>query len=86
MDDLAKTKLPENIIVPNDALPSEPVKFEPVTDDPEGMREKLKDQLPEGVDFEFEEIDDDEYERIMRESAKAKEEKKVEVENEHDEL
>jgi hypothetical protein len=42
--------------------------------------------MPEGVDFEFEEIDDDEYDRIMKESAKAKEEKKVEVETEHDEL
>jgi len=86
MDDLAKTKLPENIIVPRDALPAEPVKFEPVTNDPESMREQLKNQMPEGVDFEFEEIDDDEYERIMKESAKAKEEKKVEVESEHDEL
>jgi protein disulfide-isomerase A6 len=86
MDDLAKTKLPEHLVVPRDALPAEPVKYEPVTNDPESMREQLKNQLPEGVDFEFEEIDDDEYERIMKESAKAKEDKKVEVEPEHDEL
>jgi protein disulfide-isomerase A6 len=87
MDDLPKTKIPENIIVPRDALPAEPVKYEPVTDDPVSMKEQLKNQMPEGVDFEFEEIDDDEYDRIMKES-KAKEEKKVEaeVENEHDEL
>jgi protein disulfide-isomerase A6 len=86
MDDLAKTKLPEHLVVPRDALPAEPVKYEPVTNDPESMREQLKNQMPEGVDFEFEEIDDDEYDRIMKESAKAKEEKKVEVETEHDEL
>jgi protein disulfide-isomerase A6 len=86
MDDLAKTKLPEHLVVPRDALPAEPVKYEPVTNDPESMRQQLKNQMPEGVDFEFEEIDDDEYDRIMKESAKAKEEKKVEVETEHDEL
>jgi protein disulfide-isomerase A6 len=87
MDDLAKTKIPENIIVPRDALPAEPVKYEPVTDEPVSMKEQLKNQMPEGVDFEFEEIDDDEYDRIMKES-KAREEKKVEVEveNGHDEL
>lgn len=86
MDDLAKSKLPENIIVPKDAIPAEPVKFEPATDDPEGMREQLKNSMPEGMDFEFEEIDDDEYERIMKQNEKAREEKKAEPEVEHDEL
>ena len=89
MDDLPKSKLPENIIVPRDALPDEPVKFQapPATDDPEKMREQLRNSMPEGMDFEFEEIDDDEYERIMKKNEQARGEgKKVEVESEHDEL
>lgn len=87
MDDIAKSKLPDNIIVPRDALPSEPVKFEAATDDPEKMREQLKNSMPEGVDFEFEEIDDDEYDRIMKAGEKAKEEREqAEAESEHDEL
>jgi len=51
------------------------------------MREQLKNSMPEGMDFEFEEIDDDEYERIMKknEEARGKGEKE-EVEVEHDEL
>jgi len=72
MDDLPKTKLPENIIVPRDALPEEPVRYQPATDDPEAMREQLKNSMPEGVDFEFEEIDDDEYERIMKKNEQAR--------------
>jgi protein disulfide-isomerase A6 len=84
MDDLPKTKLPENIIVPRDALPEEPVRYQAATDDPEAMREKLKNSLPEGVDFEFEEIDDDEYERIMKKSEQAT--GRGNVETEHDEL
>jgi len=91
MDDLPKSKLPDNIIVPRDALPEEPVKYQqpPAADaaDPEAMREQLKNSMPEGMDFEFEEIDDDEYERIMKknEEARGKGEKE-EVEVEHDEL
>lgn len=85
MDDLAKTKLPENIIVPRDALPAEPVKVQPATEDPGSMYEQLKNQMPEGMDFEFEEIDDDEYERMMKEG-KASGEKKAEPGPEHDEL
>lgn len=79
MDDLPKTKLPENLIVPREALPQEPVKFQPATDDPEKMREQLKDSMPEGMEFEFEEIDDDEYERIMKKNEQARGES-------HDEL
>ena len=82
MDDLPKTKLPENIIVPRDALPEEPVRYQPATDDPEAMREQLKNSMPEGVDFEFEEIDDDEYERIMKKNEQARGEGQAE----HDEL
>ena len=38
------------------------------------MREALKAQLPEGVDFEFEEINDDDYERILAEASKSADE------------
>lgn len=84
MDDLAKGKLPDNLVVPRDALPAEPVQFEAATDDPEAMRAKLKESLPEGVDFEFEEIDDEEYERIVEAGKKKAGEEKAE--SEHDEL
>lgn len=93
MDDLAKAKLPDNIIVPRDALPAEEVKYEepPASGaaGTEGMREQLKNSMPEGVDFEFEEIDDEEYERIMKkQQQQQREEKKheAEAEVEHDEL
>lgn len=91
MDDLAKGKLPENIIVPRDALPAEEIKYEqPAAGGAESMREQLKNSMPEGVDFEFEEIDDDEYERIMQkqaaQSAGQEKPEEVVVEPEHDEL
>ncbi|KAM0712534.1 hypothetical protein Q7P37_011631 [Cladosporium fusiforme] len=90
MDDLAKAKLPENIIVPRDALPAEEVQYEKpaaAAGGAESMHEQLKNSMPEGVDFEFEEIDDDEYDRIIKQqnekAAAAEAEKKA---DEHDEL
>ena len=41
-------------------------------DDPDGfeaLKERMKGQLPEGMDFEMEEIDDDQYEEVLREAS-----------------
>ena len=89
MGDGAKEKVPAGLIISADDLPPEPVKID--INDPAAMREALKGQLPEGVDFEFEEINDDEYDRIMREASQAADQAEAQstepaVVDEHDEL
>ena len=76
MDEGAKAKVPEGLIVDAAELPPEPVKLD--TSDPAAMKEALKDQFPQGVDFEFEEIDDDEYERVLKQSRESAEKDKEE--------
>lgn len=66
MGDGAKSKLPEGLIAPAGELPKEPVKVE---DPMAGMKEQLQGQMPKGMDFEFEEIDDAAYEKIMAEAS-----------------
>ena len=66
MGDIAKEKLPDGLIMEAADLPADPVKLETDDNGPQAMKEKLKGQIPEGVDFEFEEIDDDTYEKLMR--------------------
>lgn len=68
MGEGTKEKIPEDLIINAADLPPEPVKSD--KRGPEAMREALKSQMPEGVDFEFEEIDDDEYQRIMAQASK----------------
>ncbi|KAK3666304.1 hypothetical protein LTR22_002968 [Elasticomyces elasticus] len=68
MGDLPKSSLPEGLLVPAEGLPMEPVRME-IPGFHEGMnkeeiREAMRGQMPEGVEFEIEEIDDDEYERL----------------------
>ncbi|KAK5713534.1 hypothetical protein LTR15_011234 [Elasticomyces elasticus] len=68
MGDLPKSSIPEGLLVPAEGLPQEPVRME-IPGFHEGMnkeeiRNAMRGQMPEGVDFEIEEIDDDEYERL----------------------
>lgn len=75
MGDGAKAKLPEGIIVDAEELPAEPP-AEPIyvkipkdaQGNPEAMKEALKGQVPEGVEFEYEEIDDDMYEQLIKQA------------------
>ena len=69
MGEGAKEKVPANLIVDAGELPTEPVKIDVQSkdqEDPSAMYAKLKEQLPEGMDIMFDEIDDEEYERIMK--------------------
>ena len=86
MGDGAKSKLPEDLVVDAAELPQEPAKSEP-----QMMKEKLMQQVPEGVDFDFEELNDDEYEKILRQANKAAKDREAEPDpssapEEHDEL
>ena len=94
MGEGAKEKVPEGLIVEAADLPPEAIHLHS-SDGPEAMKEQLKSQAPEGMDFEFEEIDDNEYERIIAQaSADAKKKqakesvaaKEPEKEDDHDEL
>ncbi|KAF2763657.1 hypothetical protein EJ03DRAFT_332553 [Teratosphaeria nubilosa] len=98
MGDSPKQSLPDGLIVPADSLPAEPVKLD--FSDPEALKNSFKGNLPEGVEFEMEEVDDETYERLMKqgkesqedaapvEETKAEEVEKedVKVEEVHDEL
>ncbi|KAK3671259.1 hypothetical protein LTR78_008894 [Recurvomyces mirabilis] len=82
MGDVAKSSLPDALVVPLESLPAEPVVLEepsappipvasgtPLTEDEEAneqLKKKLKGQLPEGMGFEMEEISDEDYERLLR--------------------
>jgi protein disulfide-isomerase A6 len=93
MGDLPKESLPDGLVVPEEHLPAEPVKID--FSNPEELKNAMKGQLPEGVEFEMEEVDDAEYERLMaqgRAAAAAKDQKEEKEEpaakkvEEHDEL
>ncbi|KAH9827084.1 disulfide isomerase [Teratosphaeria destructans] len=99
MGDSPKRSLPDGLIVPAESLPAEPVKVD--FSDPEALKNAFKGNLPEGVEFEMEEIDDETYERLMRQSKESQgdaapveeekkaeevEEEEVKVEEAHDEL
>ena len=78
MGEGSKQKVPEGLILDADDLPPEPVKLD--KNDPQAIKEALKNQVPEGLDFEFEEIDDNDYERIIAQaSADAKKRKDEEA-------
>ncbi|KAM3420354.1 hypothetical protein BST61_g3635 [Cercospora zeina] len=62
----------------------DPDNVEPESDAVKKMKEQLKAQMPEGVDFEMEEVSDDEYEKIMMQGEAAG--KKDAAADEHDEL
>ena len=62
----------------------DPNNVEPESDAVNRMKEQLKAQMPEGMQFEMEELDDDEYERIMKQGEDAPAAKPVA--DEHDEL
>lgn len=79
MGDAPKSKLPSGLVVDAEQLPAEPVKIEKGSAEYEQMKESMKGKLPEGMDFEMEEIDDETYEKIMSQGDAAKE-------AEHDEL
>lgn len=66
MGDGAKEKLPAALIAGADALPKEEVKVD-WDAMPEGMAQQLKDA---GLEYEFEEIDDVEYEAMMKRAEK----------------
>jgi protein disulfide-isomerase A6 len=83
MGDSAKSKVPDGIIENAETLPQEPVFVKMPSGDPAAMREALKGQMPEGVEFEFEEIDDNEYDRVIKQAeegaAKRKEKEAAEA-------
>lgn len=96
MGDIPKENLPEGLVV---ELPAE-AEAEPAeiplggggggTDQMEAMREALKGQLPEGVEFEMDEVDEEEYQRILaaqhRDAEDAEAAPEGEHEHAHDEL
>ncbi|KAK6429491.1 hypothetical protein LTR95_014362 [Oleoguttula sp. CCFEE 5521] len=73
MGDGAKSRLPEGLIVPVEELPAAPVETkEPVAPKAENggsMADQLKEQMPKGMDFEFEELDDEAYEKLMADAS-----------------
>jgi protein disulfide-isomerase A6 len=97
MGEGAKQTVPEGLIVEREDLPPEPVYLDSSKFDQsskEAMKESVKEQMPQGVEFEVDEIDDDEYERIIAQAAKdakeyeEKQKAKADAEqvDEHDEL
>lgn len=95
MGDAPKQKVPEGLIQNAADLPPEPVKYEdpeqagekateanPDSEQLRNMKEALKDQMPEGMDFEMEELSDEDYEKIMKQGEQATEGKS----DGHDEL
>ncbi|EME44332.1 hypothetical protein DOTSEDRAFT_71986 [Dothistroma septosporum NZE10] len=98
MGDSPKKSIPDGLVVDASSLPVDEVKVDPEavksaaseaaaaveTPDLQSMKEALKGKLPEGMEMVLEEIDDDEYERLMRQD-KGKAEEAVKK-DEHDEL
>ncbi|TKA22876.1 hypothetical protein B0A50_07815 [Salinomyces thailandicus] len=67
MGDLPKNPIPEGLVVDSETLP--PMEPEPETEsEPEPVHLNLDDlgDLPEGMEMVMEEVDDEEYERLMR--------------------
>ncbi|KAI6792326.1 putative disulfide isomerase [Hortaea werneckii] len=93
MGDLPKSPLPTGLVVPAEQLPEEPVKVDfGVADAGEGdavdedFLAQMKKQMPEGMEFAMEEIDDEEYERILAEQRNGKGEEGEGEGEGHDEL
>ena len=87
MGEGSKGKVPDGLIVEAADLPPEPVRLDS-SKGPQAMKEALKSQMPEGVEFEFEEINDNDYDRIIAQAKAEAEKKKAEDDkvDEHDEL
>ncbi|KAF2723226.1 thioredoxin-domain-containing protein [Polychaeton citri CBS 116435] len=86
-----KEKLSTNLIIPASQLPTEPVEIKMEDDNIDAMRAAWKQSMPEGVDVDFEEIDDVEYEAMMKAAEKRGQEeeqkkKQQQQQDEHDEL
>ncbi|KAK4628698.1 Putative protein disulfide-isomerase [Fulvia fulva] len=79
MGDSPKKSIPDGLIVDASTLPAE------VKVDTEAMKEALKGKLPEGMEMMMEEIDDEEYERLMN-AGKEKAEAEAKAADDHDEL
>ena len=67
MGEGSKEKVPEGLILEAGELPPEPVHIQ--SGDPASMKEQLKKQVPKGVDFEFEELDESVYESIIAQAS-----------------
>lgn len=79
MGDAPKSKVPSGLIMDAEQLPAEPVKVDTGSAEYEKMKASMKGKLPEGVDFELEEIDDDMYQKLMNQEGAVQDES-------HDEL
>ncbi|CAK4032007.1 related to disulfide isomerase [Lecanosticta acicola] len=92
MGDGKKSDIPSGIIAKKSELPEAQVRPETgdETPDLEALREQLKGQTPEGMEYVLEEITDEEYEKLMNQGGTGEpgtplEEAKAPVED-HDEL
>ncbi|KAI7261580.1 putative disulfide isomerase [Hortaea werneckii] len=89
MGDLPKSPLPSGLVMPAEQLPEEPVKVDFGAHAGEGQAvdedflARIKKQMPEGMEFAMEEIDDEEYERNLAEQQQGEEGKEGEG---HEEL
>jgi protein disulfide-isomerase A6 len=72
MGDSPKQKVPEGLIVDASDLPAEPVKAKS-NPEFEAFKESMKAQIPDGLDFNFDEIDDETWANIMKQSEEAPE-------------
>jgi len=70
MGDGAKQSLPNGLIMPAADLPQEPVKLDGSAD-LNALRDSLKGQLPEGMEYMLEELSDEDYERLMKQGEEA---------------
>jgi protein disulfide-isomerase A6 len=79
MGDSAKTKVPTGVIVEFESLPTDPFfnKMPMPDKDPEAISRAIKEQFPEGVEFEVEEIDDNDYEKIIKEAKEGAEQREA---------
>jgi len=72
-----KEKLPASIVVGAADLPAEAPETDEKKTTFESMKEALKDQMPEGLKFEFEEVADDDSNRFVREASQSANEEEV---------
>ncbi|KAK5135337.1 hypothetical protein LTR08_005441 [Meristemomyces frigidus] len=67
--DTLKKDLPSGLIVPAGDLPAKPVDID--LGNAEELRNAMKGQMPEGMDFEIEEINNEDHEKIMKQNQDA---------------
>lgn len=76
MGEGSKQPLPDQLVMPAEDLPAEPVKIDlgsgPQPGESEGdFKERMEGKLPEGVELEMEETNDEAYEKLMQQAMKA---------------